>query len=141
VFPGVMGKVEQVCSVFHNQLILFGLASPAFNIEILKLPDGSLLDSFYGFDPLVAPNQRWLVRRKFYPAQAVTAEEYLIYDLSQDWAHNRSPGVGRDDMDVVGKVIYPAVKDNEPFYNVNLPQSKRIRSAPILFIGRLIVKR
>jgi hypothetical protein len=135
VFPGVMGKVEQVCSVFHNKLILFGLASPAlYNIEIVKLPDRSLLDSFYGFDPAIAPNQRWLVRRKFYPTQAVTSEEYLIYDLTQDWAHNRSPSVGRDDMDVVGKVIYPAVKDNEPLYNVNLPaeQTHTFRSDSFL---------
>lgn len=121
-FPGVMEEVQQVCRISPDKWIVFGKATPAlYNIEIVRPSDGSLLDSFYGFNPVIAPNQHWLVRGKFYPVQAVTSDEYLIYDLTQDWAHNRSPGVSREDMDLVGRVMYPVVKGNEPFYSVNLP--------------------
>lgn len=132
VFPGVMEEVQQVCPIPQSKMVVLGLANAAlYNIDIVGLTDASLLDSFYGFSPIIAPNQRWLVRRKFYPAQSVSSEEYLLYDLTQDWAHNREPGVSRSDMDLVGKVIYPAVKGNEPFYNVNLPinETHTFRSA------------
>ncbi|MGI9072920.1 MAG: hypothetical protein ACR2JB_16795 [Bryobacteraceae bacterium] len=122
MFPGILGEVQQVCRISQDKLIVFGLATPAlYNIEIVRPRDGSLLDSFYGFNPVMAPNQHWLVRRKFYPAQATAAEEYLIYDLTQDWAHNRSSGVSRSDMDLVGKVIYPVVRGSEPYYSTNPP--------------------
>lgn len=121
-FPGVMEEVQQVCRISHDRWIVFGVATPAlYNIEIVSPSNGSLLDSFYGFNPGIAPNQHWLVRRKFYPAQATAAEEYLIYDLTQDWAHNRSSGVSRSDMDLVGKVIYPVVRGSEPYYSTNPP--------------------
>ncbi|HTU45087.1 MAG TPA: hypothetical protein VMF91_08500 [Bryobacteraceae bacterium] len=125
VFPAVMETVQQACPIAGHELVVFGLATPAlYNIEIVRLTDGSLRDSFYGFSPIIAPNQRWLVRRKFYPAQAVTSEEYVIYDLAQDWAHNREPGIARSDMDLVGKLIYPVVAGNWPFYSDHPPPSE-----------------
>jgi hypothetical protein len=125
VLPGIMESVQQVCPLAGGELIVFGIASPAlYNIAIVRLADGSLVDSFLGFEPVLAPNRRWLVRRKFYPAQAVTSEEYLLYDTTRDGAYNRSPGIGRDDADLVGTVIYPEVRGGEPFYNVNLPRTE-----------------
>ena len=122
VFPAVMQSVQQVCPISGDELIVFGLGTPAlYNIELVRLTDGSLLDSFFGYSPITAPNQHWLARRKFYPAHAAASEEYMIYDLSQDWTHNREPGIERSDMDLVGKTIYPAVAGDWPFYNVNLP--------------------
>ena len=121
-FPGVTEEVQQVCRISQDKWIVFGVATPAlYNIEIVRPSDGALLDSFYGFNPVISQNQHWLVRREFYPAQATAAEEYLIYDLTQDWAHNRSPGVSRSDMDLVGKVIYPVVRGGEPYYSTNPP--------------------
>jgi hypothetical protein len=124
LFPAVMESVQQVCPIPGDELVVFGLATPAlYNIEIIRLPDGSLGDSMYGFSPITAPNQRWLVRRKFYPAQATASEEYLIYDLTQDWTQNREPGIARSDMDLVGRLIYPVV-GNWPFYSDNPPPGK-----------------
>jgi hypothetical protein len=125
LFPAVMESVQQACPIGEDELVVFGLGTPAlYNIEIVRLADGSLRDSFYGFSPIIAPNQRWLVRRKFYPAQAVTSEEYLIYDLAQDWAHNREPGVARSDMDLVGRLSYPVVAANWPYYSDHPPPSE-----------------
>jgi hypothetical protein len=124
-FPAIMQSIPQVCPVSSDEAVVFGLATPVlYNLELVRVSDGTLLDSFYGYTPLIAPNQRWLSRRKFYPAHAASSEEYLIYDLTQDWAYNREPGIQRSDMDLVGKVIYPAVAGDWPFYNVDLPNSQ-----------------
>jgi hypothetical protein len=42
MFPGVMEKVQQVCSLFHDELVVFGLTSPAlYDIAIVKLPSSA----------------------------------------------------------------------------------------------------
>ena len=131
VFPAIMESVQQVCPIAGDELVVFGVGTPPlYNIEIVHLTDGLLLDSFYGYTPVIAPNQHWLARRRFYPTHAGASEEYLIYDLTQDWNHNREPGIGRSDMDLVGKVMYPAVAGNWPFYSDHLPpdQTHRFRS-------------
>jgi hypothetical protein len=127
-FPPIMERVQQVCPIPHDEVVVFGLGTPAlYNIEIVGLTDGSLLDSFYGYSPVIAPSLYWLARRKFYPAHAPSSEEYMIYDLTKDWAHNREPGVSKSDMDLAGKVMYPAVAGDRPFYSDNLPISETHR--------------
>lgn len=122
VFPAIMESVQQVCPIAGDELVVFGLGTPPlYNVGIVHLSDGLLLDSFYGYTPVIAPNQHWLAKRRFYPTHAGASEEYLIYNLTQDWNHNREPGISRSDMDLVGKVMYPAVAGAWRFYSDHLP--------------------
>jgi hypothetical protein len=59
--PGVMEEVQQVCRVSQDTWVVFGPATPAlYNIEIVRPSDGSLLDSFYAFNPDIPPTNTGL---------------------------------------------------------------------------------
>jgi len=52
------------------------------------------------------------------------SEEYLLYDLRKDRSSNRARDIPPDDMDRAGRVIYPLVRNAEPFPNTLLPANR-----------------
>jgi hypothetical protein len=122
-----MDVVEQACEVTGGKLLVFGKSGRGvYNTAIVDLRELALQDSLYGYTPLLSPNQRWIIWRKFYPAQAPNpSEEYLLYDLTKGAAANRVVGVRLADTDAVGRVAYPAVREGRPFENGAYPPEER----------------
>jgi hypothetical protein len=125
--PGLIDAVEQVCEVPGAKLLVFGKSGRGvYNIEIVNLHEPTLQDSIYGYTPLLSPDQRWIIWRKFYPVQAPSpTEEYLMYDLTKDSQANRAAGIRLDDPDSLGSAVYPVVKNGRPFENGVYPPAER----------------
>lgn len=84
------------------------------DVFIVDKAKASILDSFLSFDPVMSPDQRWIVYQKTFPLHGVEAtEEYLIYDLTKSPAQNRPDGDTTNHEDV-GTTIYPPGMKNLP---------------------------
>lgn len=120
-----MGSVEEVCPISPDKLLVFGNSNPATSIAIIDRNAAKLLDSFSAYDPVISPNQHWLVLRDFYPPQSElpASEEYLLYDLTKDKAANHLPGIDPY-VEASGRVIYPLVPDGRPFMHAGLPKNQ-----------------
>jgi hypothetical protein len=127
--PGVVADViEEVCPISNNRLVVFGNAGKGLkNINIIDTAKAALLDSFYGYRPAMAPNQRWLVYGKFYPqhTELPASDEYLLYDLAKGPAQNRPPGVSLDDDENVGRAIFPLGQKNLALDNIGVPENQQ----------------
>ncbi len=125
--PGVVDDVDEVCPLSDGRLVLFGGTYNSANINIIDGTHALLLDSFYGFDPAMSPNQRWLVYRKFYPlhTELPVSEEYLLYDLTKTPAQDRPRGVVLYDRANVGAVIFPLGQRNLLTDNIGLPEDQQ----------------
>ena len=79
-----MRRVEEVCPISKDRLLVVGDANPATPVAIVDEKVGKLMDWFYAYNPTVSPNQHWLVLQDFYPPQSEVrnSEEYLLYDLT-----------------------------------------------------------
>jgi hypothetical protein len=112
------GRVRQVCVIPSGRYLLFGdTGDDSYQVTILSGDSGSLVDQFDAYNPIVSPDQRWLIRRHFYSGHSEVpfSEEYLLYDLTKDAAGNT---VGRPTPyieNMRGRVVYPAVADGAPF--------------------------
>ena len=110
VFPNPIIEVQEVCSLSRDRAVIFGLLSPAvYGIAIINVSKLALIDYFWALDPLLSPDQHWLMMRKFYPPniESPVTEEYLLYDTESDARHNRGPGVSLSDVTSVGRTVYP----------------------------------
>lgn len=82
--PGVE-RIQGICPVAGNRIVIFGAlasgASAAYEVAIADAGNGVLLDSWDAYTPVMSPDQRWLILRKFYPPQTAltVSEEYLLY--------------------------------------------------------------
>jgi hypothetical protein len=87
----------------------------------------SVLDTVLAYDPVLSPDGRWIVFRKFYPRQTElpASDEYLLYDLSVSSARNRRSSRDRDDDIDVGTSIYPVGWKNEFGDNVGAPEAQQ----------------
>jgi hypothetical protein len=118
-------SIEQVCSVSQNKLLVAGETSGAPIIYLISTT-GQILDSFYGWDPVMSPDQHWLIMRKFYPLhmEVPYTEEYLLYDLTKNKTANRPPGVSADETADVGRTVYPVGLSNNDMDNINVPKER-----------------
>ena len=110
VIPNPIVEVQEVCSLPRNRAMIFGILSPAvYGIAIIDVSKLTLIDYFWGFDPLLSPDQHWLIMRKFHPPNIETpfTEEYLLYDIDNDARHNRAAGITLSDLTSVGRTVYP----------------------------------
>ena len=128
-----MGNVDQVCPISKSRLLFFGSTIPgAYEIAIVDQGASKLVDLLDAYDPVVSPNQRWMVFRDFYAPQSDVpfSEEYLLYDLTKDKTANRMPGLTLYTADVAGRVVYPQVNQGSPFEHSGLKanQTHRFRS-------------
>jgi hypothetical protein len=121
--------IEQVCPLPQGKLLVVGETGGADNVNIVSQTTGALLDSFYAWDPVISPDQHWLIMRKFYPVHMDVpyTEEYLLYDLTKDKAGNRLSGVSLDDSEEVGRTVYPVGLENTVGDNTNVPEDKTHR--------------
>jgi hypothetical protein len=87
----------------------------------------SVVDTVFSYDPVLSPNGRWIVFRKFYPrsTERPASDEYLLYDFSVGPARNRAPGSSRDEDIDVGTSIYPAGWKNEFGDNVGAAEAQQ----------------
>jgi hypothetical protein len=130
--PGFFGEMEQVCEVAPDRLLVFGILQtpPFYNVVLLDHTKGILLDSFPAFKPMLSPDKRWLILRRFYAMRVGDgSDEYLVYDLRKSAAANRSrpedaahPGY----LDAAGAVVYPVEEDGRAVENpIGLPEEER----------------
>ncbi len=126
--PGGVDELDELCPVSDGRrVVLFGTAGHTTNINVIDQANGALLDSFYGTTPLMSPNQRWLVYRKFSPAHTdlPVSEEYLLYDLSKNAAQNRQPQITASDRMDVGAPIFPKGQKNLVLDQIGVPEDQQ----------------
>jgi hypothetical protein len=123
---GFQEDVDRICSVSESRLVVFGKAHGSYSINIVDAKDGSVIDWFMLVCPVMSPDQHWIVGRDFIAPQTELSqsEEYLLYDLSKDATHNRSPGLTRYTAGAVGEVVYPKVAGNTPFEHIGSPSAQ-----------------
>lgn len=126
--PGVMAEVQQICPVSSSEVVIFGVATPSlYNVTLADIQGRQVIDSFYAYNPVISPDQHWLIMRKFYPTGGISenvSEEYLLYDLKKNRVENRAPGIIPTDRADVGNVVYPLGQNNLLGDNIGLPESQ-----------------
>jgi hypothetical protein len=112
--PGVVSYITQVCPLPDSRLVVFGNSYQSTNVSILDVRTGVLLDNFYATDPVMSPNQQWIVYETFYPAHTdePVSDEYRLYDLTKNAKKNRAEGSNPGGSIAVGVVIFPLVQND-----------------------------
>lgn len=133
--PGVVDAVSEVCPAPGGRYVVFGETSNSTNLLIVDPSKDSVEDQFYGFDPVMSPDQRWIVYRKFYPRHhdASISEEYLVYDLSKTRGQNRLPGIDESNWADVGRVIFPVGRTNARYDAMDLPDDRAHYAGSVSF--------
>jgi hypothetical protein len=126
--PGGMDEAQQACPLPGNRALIFGVAAPSlYNLVLVNTSTGAPIDSFYAFSPVISPNQRWLIMRKFYPLGGSTttvSEEYLLYDLRKGRAENRADPRMVDSYMEAGHAVYPLGQQNFLGDNIGVPENQ-----------------
>ncbi len=122
--------IDQVCELSDHRVVVFGNSgSYGTNISIVDVDKAALTDTFLVYDPILSPDRRWIVYRKFFPRQTdlPASDEYLLYDLSKSPTQNRpSEPFSMDRLDTdVGIPVYPVGWKNEPGDNIGAPDDQR----------------
>ncbi len=128
---GVVNAVNEVCPLNDGRWVVFASSHPeepegTAEIYIVDSTRASLLETIWGFSPVLSPDQKWLVYRKFHPerAELLMSEEYLLYDLTKSPAQNRQLGIQSDDYDSVGITVFPASPNNRIFENIGVSEEQ-----------------
>jgi hypothetical protein len=83
------------------------------HVSIVSQRDGTVLDRIGSRNPMISPDQHWLIYRQFYPANVtIVAESYLLYDLKKDVAGNRPPELDARFPRPSGRQVYPVSTDH-----------------------------
>jgi hypothetical protein len=120
--PSLISEIAEVCPLRDGRLVVLGDFGGT-DVFIIDTKSASLVDSFPAYLPVLSPDQRWIVYRKFYPLHGVEAsDELLIYDLSKSPAQNRPAGTGG--VADVGRLLFPPGQDDLPFDNIGVPSDQ-----------------
>lgn len=122
------GPVGQACRVSADRLLIFGelLGHVAYNIALIDVARGKLVDELWAYSPVLSPDKRWLIMREFYPAQAPdTSELYLIYDMTKDPPPHGTQGQGTSLLGTPGVLVYPVEENGKPFATIGLPATEK----------------
>jgi len=118
-----LAEIAEVCPLSDGRLVVFGQMSNGVATYIIDRTKGSVVDHFWCFNPIISPDQRWIVYTTFYPrhTEFPTTGEYLIYDLRKGYTENR-PGAEiakdagmsqyQENRVDVGAAIYPPGQKN-----------------------------
>jgi len=133
--PGVIDTVAEVCPLPSGHYLVFGDTYNGMNMLILDIGKPAAMDAFSGFEPVMSPDRRWVVYRKFYPRHhdASISEEYLIYDLTKTAAQNRPPEISLTNSGNVGRPIFPPGRTNLLWDNYDLPDDRMHRAGSLSF--------
>jgi len=146
-------EIDEVCPLSDGRLVVFGNMSNGSSFSIVDPTKPSLVDTVWAYGPVLSPDEKWIVFRKFYPrtTDLPASDEYLRYDLSKSPMQNRSPGDTIDDQFDVGTAIYPLGWNNELVDNIGAPESQQhwhqsnffwaADSRAVLFADRLMEER
>ena len=128
---GVVNAINEVCPLNDGRWVVFASSHPGepegiAEIYIVDSSKASLLETIWGFAPVLSPDQKWLVYRKFHPerAELLMSEEYLLYDLTKSPAQNRQSGVPLDDGDSVGIALFPVSPNHRVVDNIGVSEDQ-----------------
>ncbi len=113
---GIVEDVPQVCPISGDRLLVFGhiAGGDGPDVSIISQIDGNTLDGLGGRDPVVSPDQHWIVRRGWYGRfYEIQTDEYFLYDLTKTPAANADPAR----LGPSGRPIYPI--SNVPFDQID----------------------
>jgi hypothetical protein len=80
-------------------------------IWLLSTADAAVLDTIGARNPVVSPDQHWLVYRERYPTVVeVVFEQYLLYDLTKSGAANAESPTSRNQRPP-GRIVYPITEN------------------------------
>jgi hypothetical protein len=130
VTMGAVDQVEALCRLPQNEVAIFGEltsgASAGHEVAIASLETGTVLDSWDAYTPVMSPDQRWIILRKFYPPQTslTISEQYLLYPL---WRLQRERFAfkAQDAEPPSGAaVVYPLGQTNTFMSNIGVPPTQ-----------------
>ena len=109
--------MDQICPLPGDQLVLFGEFNENYEIDRVDRKTAMILDTFEGRDPMMSPDQRWLIRRpwRHFRSQVSNSEEYLLYNLTASAEQNKMKGLTPLTEGLVGRPVYPIPNDGIPF--------------------------
>ena len=113
----VWPSMDQICPLAGDQLVLFGELNDNYGVYRIDRRTAAIIDTFAGRDPLMSPDQRWLIMRPYrhFRSQISDSEEYLLYDLTVGADKNRMKGLTPFTESLVGHPVYPIPDDGTPF--------------------------
>ena len=122
--PGYsISEIAEVCPLPDGRLVIFADFGGT-DVYIVDRIKASLTDSFMAYFPVMSPDQRWIVYRKFYSLHGVTdaSDELLMYDLAKTPAQNRRGGdYGATNP---GGLIFPPRETDVPYDNIGVPSDQ-----------------
>ncbi len=119
-------QVRSICPVPGRKIVIFGAltdgASDAYELALANSEDGTLMDSWDAYTPVMSPDQRWVVLRKFYPPQTAltVSEEYLLYPLWRIETAERAPQDQNAEPPSMAIVVYPLGQTNTFMSNIGV---------------------
>jgi hypothetical protein len=113
----VWPSMDQICPLPGDQLVLFGELNENYGIYRIDRKTASIIDGFGGRDPMMSPDQHWLIMRPYrhFRSERSDSEEYLLYDLTADAEKNRMKGLTPFTQGLKGRPVYPVPHDGVPF--------------------------
>lgn len=110
---GLAFQVLQVCPISQSRLLVFySVPRDGPFVSVISQRDGTEIEGIGSRDPVVSPDQHWIVYREYYPARAViSTEAYMLYDLTKDPVANRPPGWDPKGARDFGRQIYSVTAD------------------------------
>jgi hypothetical protein len=113
----VWPSMDQICAVSGDQLVLFGELNDNYGINRIDRRTATIIDGFSGRDPMMSPDQHWLIRRPYrhFRSQRSDSEEYLLYDLTVSADKNITKGLTLFTQGLIGRPVYPIPHDGVPF--------------------------
>ena len=121
---GTNVDILELCPLSSNKVISFGSNSVGYDVNIVDLVRGAVVDYFGVYDPIMSPNQRWIASRRFYPPQSEirVSEEYLLYDLdASPSANQHNPTLSINSA--IGWAMYPAFPGAAPTDLLDIPDA------------------
>src|SRR5665213_1294678 len=113
----VWPTMDQICPLPGNQLVLFGELNENYGVYRIDRKTATIIDAFGGRDPMISPDQHWLIRRPYrhFRSRRSNSEESPLYALTVGAAKNRMKGLTPVTEGLVGRPVYPIPHDGVPF--------------------------
>lgn len=118
-------EIAQVSTarLFGTSLLVVSsmISGNASEVAVVDLEHLIIKDTFLCYAPVVAPNGRYIVFIKFFPAHGISSAEnhYMLYDVTLSPAANR-PQDQKPHPALVGRVLYPQGMQNRVADNIDI---------------------